>query len=66
MDYFLVFIGLVTLSALGYTIFKLNNKAKLSEDPQKRIDEINKMTEIMTLKFKNLANEIIDRKKQKK
>lgn len=65
MDYFLVFIGLITLSALGYTIFKLNNKAKLSEDPQKRIDEINKMTEIMTLKFKNLANEIIDEKTKK-
>ena len=65
MDYFLVFIGLITLSVLGYTIFKLNNKAKLSEDPQKRIDEINKMTEIMTLKFKNLANEIIDEKTKK-
>ncbi len=65
MDYFLVFIGLITLSSLGYTIFKLNNKAKLSEDPQKRIDEINKMTEIMTLKFKNLANEIIDEKTKK-
>ncbi len=65
MDYFLVFIGLITLSSLGYTIFKLNNKAELSEDPQKRIDEINKMTEIMTLKFKNLANEIIDEKTKK-
>ena len=65
MDYFLVFIGLITLSSLGYTIFKLNNKAKLYEDPQKRIDEINKMTEIMTLKFKNLANEIIDEKTKK-
>lgn len=65
MDYFLVVIGLITLSSLGYTIFKLNNKAKLSEDPQKRIDEINKMTEIMTLKFKNLANEIIDEKTKK-
>jgi DNA recombination protein RmuC len=65
MDYFLVFIGLVTLSALGYTIFKLNNKGRLSEDPPTRIDEINKMTEIMTLKFKNLANEIIDKKTKK-
>jgi len=65
MDYFLIFIGLITVSALGYTIFKLNNKAESSEDPQKRIDEINMMTEIMTLKFKNLANEIIDEKTKK-
>ena len=65
MDYFLIFIGLLTLSAIGYTIFKLNNKAESSEDPQIRIDEINKMTEIMTLKFKNLANEIIDEKTKK-
>ncbi len=65
MDYFLLFIGLLTLSALGYTIFKLNNKAELSDDPQRRIDEINQMKEILTLEFKNLANEIIDEKTKK-
>ena len=65
MDYFLLFIGLLTLSALGYTIFKLNNKAEPSEDPQRRMDEINQMKEILTLEFKNLANEILDEKTKK-
>ncbi len=63
MDYFLLFIGLLTLSALGYTIYKLNNKSESVEDPQKRLDEINQMKEILTLEFKNLANEIIDASK---
>ena len=65
MDYFLLFIGLLTLSALGYTIYKLNNKSESVEDPQKRLDEINQMKEILTLEFKNLANEIIDEKTKK-
>jgi DNA recombination protein RmuC len=65
MDYFLLFIGLLTLSALGYTIFKLNNKDEPSEDPQRRMDEINQMKEILTLEFKNLANEILDEKTKK-
>ena len=65
MDYFLLFIGLLTLSALGYTIFKLNNKAEPSEDPQRKVDEINQMKEILTLEFKNLANEILDEKTKK-
>ncbi|MDG2342100.1 MAG: DNA recombination protein RmuC [Cytophagales bacterium] len=65
MDYFLLFIGLLTLSAIGYTIFKLNNKAEPSEDPQRRMDEINQMKEILTLEFKNLANEILDEKTKK-
>ena len=65
MDYFLLFIGLLTLSALGYTIFKLNNKSEQPEDPQRRMDEINQMKEILTLEFKNLANEILDEKTKK-
>jgi DNA recombination protein RmuC len=65
MDYFLLFIGLLTLSAIGYTIYKLNNKPEPIEDPQKRLDEINQMKEILTLEFKNLANEIIDEKTKK-
>ena len=65
MDYFLLFIGLLTLSALGYTIYKLNNKSEPIDDPQKRLDEINQMKEILTLEFKNLANEIIDEKTKK-
>ena len=43
MDYFLLFIGLLTLSALGYTIYKLNNKSEPIDDPQKRLDEINQV-----------------------
>ena len=65
MDYFLLFIGLLILSALGYTIFKLNKKVDSSEDPKRSIDEINKMREIITLEFKNLANDIIDEKTKK-
>ena len=65
MDYFLLFIGLLTLSALGYTIYKLNNKSEPIDDPRKRLDEINQMKEILTLEFKNLANEIIDEKTKK-
>ncbi len=65
MDYFLLFIGLLTLSAIGYTIYKLNNRPEPTEDPQKRLDEINQMKEILTLEFKNLANEIIDEKTKK-
>ena len=65
MDYFLLFIGLLTLSALGYTIYKLNNKSEPIDDPQKRLDEINQMKEILTLEFKNLANDIIDEKTKK-
>ena len=40
MDYFLLFIGLLTLSALGYTIYKLNNKSEPIDDPQKRLDAV--------------------------
>ena len=65
MDYVLLFIGLLILSALGYTIFKLNKKVDSSEDPKRSIDEINKMREIITLEFKNLANDIIDEKTKK-
>ena len=65
MDYLLLFIGLLTLSALGYTIFKLNNKSEQPEDLQRRMDEINQMKEILTLEFKNLANEILDEKTKK-
>ena len=65
MDYVLLFIGLLILSALGYTIFKLNKKVDSSEDPKKSIEEINKMREIITLEFKNLANDIIDEKTKK-
>ena len=65
MDYFLLFIGLLTLSALGYNIFKLNNISEQPEDPQRRMDEINQMKEILTLEFKNLANEILDEKTKK-
>ena len=65
MDYFLLFIGLLTLSAIGYTIYKLNNRPEPKEDPQKGLDEINQMKEILTLEFKNLANEIIDEKTKK-
>ena len=65
MDYVLLFIGLLILSALGYTIFKLNKKVDSSEDPKRSIEEINKMREIITLEFKNLANDIIDEKTKK-
>lgn len=65
MDIFILLIGILTLSSLGYVIYKFNLKEDTTDDGQQRQDEINQMKEILTLEFKNLANEIFEEKTKK-
>ena len=65
MDIVILLIGILTLTSLGYVIYKFNSKDTDVDDPQKRQDDIDQMKEILTLQFKNLANEIIDEKTKK-
>ena len=65
MDYVLLIVGILTLSSLVYVIFKFNLNKNTSEDSEKRQDEINSLREVLTLEFKNLANEIFDEKTKK-
>ncbi len=65
MDILILLVSALTLSTLGYTLYKLNSNKPISEDPEKRVQEINQLKEILTLEFKNLANEIIDEKTKK-
>jgi len=60
MDIFILLIGILTLSSLGYVIFKFNLKDDKTDDSQQRQDEIHQMKEMLTLEFKNLANEIFE------
>ena len=65
MDIVILFIGILTLSSLGYVIYKFNDKGDNSDNTQQRQDEINQMKEMLTLEFKNLANEIFEEKTKK-
>ena len=65
MDIVILLIGILTLTSLGYVIYKFNSKDTDVDNPQKRQDDIDQMKEILTLQFKNLANEIIDEKTKK-
>ena len=65
MDIVILFIGILTLSSLGYVIYKFNDKGDNKENTQQRQDEINQMKEMLTLEFKNLANEIFEEKTKK-
>ena len=65
MDIVILLISILTLTSLGYVIYKFNSKDTDVDDPQKRQDDIDQMKEILTLQFKNLANEIIDEKTKK-
>ena len=65
MDIVILFIGILTLSSLGYVIYKFNDKGDNTDNNQQRQDEINQMKEILTLEFKNLANEIFEEKTKK-
>ena len=56
MDIVILFIGILTLSSLGYVIYKFNDKGDNTDNTQQRQDEINQMKEMLTLEFKNLAN----------
>ncbi len=65
MDIVILFIGILTLSSLGYVIYKFKDKGDNTDNTQQRQDEINQMKEILTLEFKNLANEIFEEKTKK-
>jgi len=65
MDIVILLIGILTLSSLGYVIFKFNLKDDKTDDSQQRQDEIHQMKEMLTLEFKNLANEIFEEKTKK-
>ena len=62
MDIVILFIGILTLSSLGYVIYKFKDK---KDDLQQRQEDIDQMKEMLTLEFKNLANEIFDEKTKK-
>jgi len=65
MDIVILFICILTLSSLGYVIYNFNYKGDNIHNTQKRQDEINQMKEMLTLEFKNLANEIFEEKTKK-
>ena len=65
MDIVILFIGILTLSSLGYVIYKFNDKGDNPDNTQQRQDEITQMKEMLTLEFKNLANEIFEEKTKK-
>jgi DNA recombination protein RmuC len=65
MDIVILLIGILTLSSLTYVIYKFNLKENKTDDIQQRQDEIIQMKEMLTLEFKNLANEIFEEKTKK-
>ena len=65
MDIVILFIGILTLFSLGYVIYKFNDRGDNTDNTQQRQDEINQMKEMLTLEFKNLANEIFEEKTKK-
>ena len=67
MDVFLILIGLVILCGLAYIVFKLSNNSNipLEESHEKKSEELKQMKNILSLEFKNLANEIFEEKSKK-
>ena len=67
MDVFLIFLGLVILFGVAYIVFKLSNNSNISleESHEKKSEELKQMKNILSLEFKNLANEIFDEKSKK-
>ena len=65
MEIAILLIGLFILGGVGYILFKLNQPNINQESPEKRDEELDKMREILSLEFKNLANEIFDEKTKK-
>ena len=67
MDVFLILIGLVILCGLAYIVFKLSNSSNipLEESHEKKSEELKQMKNILSLEFKNLANEIFEEKSKK-
>ena len=67
MDVFLILLGLVILCGVAYIVFKLSNNSNISleESHEKKSDELKQMKNILSLEFKNLANEIFEEKSKK-
>ena len=67
MDVFLIFLGLVILCGVAYIVFKLSNNSNipLEESHEKKSEELKQMKNILSLEFKNLANEIFEEKSKK-
>ena len=65
MEIALLLIGLFILGGVGYILFKLNQPNLNQENLDKRDEELDKMREMLSLEFKNLANEIFDEKTKK-
>ena len=65
MEIALLLIGLFILGGIGYILFKLNQPNLNQENLDKRDEELDKMREMLSLEFKNLANEIFDEKTKK-
>ena len=64
MDVFLILLGLVILCGVAYIVFKLSNNSNISleESHEKKSEELKQMKNILSLEFKNLANEIFEEK----
>ena len=67
MDVFLILLGLVILCGVAYIVFKLSNNSHISleESHEKKSEELKQMKNILSLEFKNLANEIFEDKSKK-
>ena len=67
MDVFLILLGLVILCGVAYIVFKLSNNSNISleESHEKKSEELKQMKNILSLEFKNLANEIFEEKSKK-
>ena len=65
MEIALLLIGLFILGGVGYILFKLNQPNLNQKNSDKRDEELDKMREMLSLEFKNLANEIFDEKTKK-
>ena len=65
MEIALLLIGLFILGGVGYILFKLNQPNLNQENLDKRDEELDKMRKMLSLEFKNLANEIFDEKTKK-
>ena len=67
MDVFLILLGLVILCGVAYIVFKLSNNSNISleESHEKKSEELKQMKNILSIEFKNLANEIFEEKSKK-
>lgn len=67
MDVFLILLGLVILCGVAYIVFKLSNNSNISleESHEKKSEKLKQMKNILSLEFKNLANEIFEEKSKK-